>query len=54
MKSTRRNFLGQASCAAVTSIPVLNTLLNLQFAETLSAVTAPADSASPRWATTGR
>lgn len=44
MKSTRRNFLGQASCAAVTSIPVLNTLLNLQFAETLSAVTAPADS----------
>ena len=44
MKSTRRNFLGQASCAAVTSIPVLNTLLNLQFAETLAAVTAPADS----------
>ncbi len=40
---SRRQFFGQASCAAVTSIPVLNTLLNLQFAEKLSAVTAPAN-----------
>ena len=42
--SSRRRFLGQASCSAVSSIPVLNTLLNLQFAEKLSAVTAPANS----------
>ncbi len=39
--STRRQFLGQASCAAVSSIPVLNTLLNLQLAGKLAAVTAP-------------
>ena len=43
-RSTRRQFLGQASCSAVSSIPVLNTLLNLQLAEKLSAVTAPASS----------
>ena len=41
--STRRQFIGQANCAAVSSIPVLNTLLNLSFAEKLSAVTAPAN-----------
>lgn len=40
----RRQFLGQASCAAVSSIPVLNTLLNLSFAEKISAVTAPTNS----------
>lgn len=40
--SSRRHFLGQSSCAAVSSIPVLNTLLNLSFAEKISAVTAPA------------
>ncbi|MDB6072283.1 MAG: hypothetical protein JWL81_3454, partial [Verrucomicrobiales bacterium] len=28
----RRPFLGQAACAAVTSLPVLNTLLNLKLA----------------------
>lgn len=39
--SSRRQFLGRASCSAVSSIPVLNTMLNLQFAEKLSAVTAP-------------
>ncbi|MGV3664406.1 MAG: DUF1501 domain-containing protein [Prosthecobacter sp.] len=39
--SNRRQFLGQASCAAVSSIPVLNTLLNLSMAEKVSAVTAP-------------
>ncbi|WP_395748211.1 DUF1501 domain-containing protein [Prosthecobacter sp.] len=42
--SPRRQFLGQASCAAVSSIPVLNTLLNLSFAEKLAAVTAPTNS----------
>lgn len=42
--SPRRQFLGQASCAAVSSIPVLNTLLNLSFAEKISAVTAPTSS----------
>lgn len=41
---SRRQFLGRASCAAVSSIPVLNTLMNLSFAERLSAVTAPAAS----------
>jgi len=40
---TRRQFLGQASCAAVSSIPVLNTLLNLSITEKLAAVTAPAN-----------
>lgn len=40
--STRRKFFGQASCAAVSSIPVLNTLLNLRLASNLAAVTAPA------------
>lgn len=40
---SRRQFLGQASCAAVSSIPVLNTLLNLAVAEKVSAVTAPAN-----------
>jgi uncharacterized protein (DUF1501 family) len=39
---TRRRFLGQANCAAISSIPVLNTILNLQVAERLAAVTAPA------------
>ncbi len=40
---SRRRFFGQASCAAVSSIPVLNTILNLQLAERLAAVTAPAN-----------
>ncbi|MBL9115187.1 MAG: DUF1501 domain-containing protein [Verrucomicrobiaceae bacterium] len=40
--TSRRALLGQTSCAAVSSIPVLNTLLNLSFAEKVSAVTAPA------------
>ncbi|MBK8038469.1 MAG: DUF1501 domain-containing protein [Verrucomicrobiaceae bacterium] len=39
----RRQFLGHASCAAVSSVPVLNTLLNLSFAEKISAVTSPAN-----------
>ncbi|MEI6533855.1 MAG: DUF1501 domain-containing protein [Verrucomicrobiaceae bacterium] len=40
---SRRRFFGQASCAAVSSIPVLNTILNLQLAQRLAAVTAPAN-----------
>lgn len=39
---SRRRFLGQASCAAVSTIPILSTLLNLRLAGSLSAVTAPA------------
>ncbi|MEZ0385616.1 MAG: DUF1501 domain-containing protein [Verrucomicrobium sp.] len=39
---SRRQFLGQASCAAVSSIPVLNTLLNLRLAEGLATASAPA------------
>src|SRR5205085_3359278 len=35
-------FIGQASCAAVSSIPILNTLLNLRLAQDVAAVTAPA------------
>ncbi|MCE9612073.1 MAG: DUF1501 domain-containing protein [Chthoniobacter sp.] len=38
---TRRQFLGQASCAAVSSIPILSTLLNLRLAGSVAAVTAP-------------
>jgi uncharacterized protein (DUF1501 family) len=42
--TSRRQFLGQASCAAVSSIPVLNTMLNLSLTEKLAAVTAPTNS----------
>lgn len=38
---SRRQFLGQASCAAVSSIPVLNTLLNLRLSGNLAATSAP-------------
>ncbi len=38
---SRRQFLGQSSCSAISAIPVLNTLLNLTVAERLAAVTAP-------------
>lgn len=40
--TSRRRFLGQASCAAVSSIPVLNTLLNLQLAQGIASASAPA------------
>ncbi len=40
---TRRQFLGQASCAACSSIPILSTLLNLRLAGSVAAVTAPAN-----------
>lgn len=39
---SRRRFLGQASCAAVTGIPILNTLLNLRLSTSVAnAVTLP-------------
>ncbi len=41
---SRRRFLGQASCAAVSSIPILSTLLNLRLAQDVAAVTVPATS----------
>jgi uncharacterized protein (DUF1501 family) len=34
---SRRRFLGQASCAAVTAIPVINTILNLKMAGSVAA-----------------
>jgi len=40
-KLSRRRFFGQASCAAVSSVPVLNTLLNLRLAEGLATASAP-------------
>src|SRR5215213_5253920 len=40
---SRRRFLGQASCAAVGSLPILSTLLNLRLAQDVAAVTAPLD-----------
>ena len=39
---TRRKFLGQASCAAVSSVSILNTLLNLRLAGELAASGPPA------------
>jgi uncharacterized protein (DUF1501 family) len=38
---TRRRFIGQASCAAVSSISVLNTLLNLRLAGDVAAADPP-------------
>ena len=40
---TRRRFLGQASCAAVSSIPLLNTLLNLKLASSIANAAPPAE-----------
>lgn len=37
---TRRRFLGEANCAALSSIPILNMLLNLKLANTVAAQTA--------------
>ncbi len=39
---SRRTFLGQASCAAVSALPVLNTLLNLRLAGSVAAASASA------------
>lgn len=40
---TRRRFLGQTACAAVTNISILNTLLNLRLANQAAAQGAPTD-----------
>jgi uncharacterized protein (DUF1501 family) len=40
---TRRRFLGEASCAAISSIPILNMLLNLKLANQAAAQSAPLD-----------
>lgn len=45
-KLTRRRFLGQASCAAVTGIPILNTLLNLQLSSSLASAATPPGSST--------
>lgn len=39
---SRRRFLGQASCSAVSSIPILNTLLNLRLAGSIANAAPPA------------
>lgn len=41
---SRRRFLGQASCAAVTAIPVLNTLLNLRLFSSVASASLPGTS----------
>jgi uncharacterized protein (DUF1501 family) len=40
---TRRTFLGEANCAAISSIPLLNMLLNLRLAGNAAAQGGPAD-----------
>jgi len=40
---SRRRFLGQVNCAAISSLPILSTLLNLKLAGTLAADTSPTD-----------
>jgi len=42
MPLNRRRFLGQASCSAVSAIPVLNTLLNLRLASSIANAAPPA------------
>jgi uncharacterized protein (DUF1501 family) len=39
---SRRRFVGQASCAAVSAIPMLNTLLNLRLASSIANAAPPA------------
>ena len=38
---SRRRFLGQLNCAAISSLPILNTLVNLRAAGSAAAATAP-------------
>ena len=40
---TRRSFLGQANCALVSALPIMNTLLNLRLAGSAAAQGAPGD-----------
>ena len=42
MPLSRRRFLGQASCSAISAIPVLNTLLNLRLASSIANAAPPA------------
>lgn len=42
-RSSRRKFLGRMGCGAMSSLPVLNTLLNLRLAEGIATATAPAN-----------
>ena len=42
-KSTRRQFFGKSACAAMSSVPVLSTLLNLVLASRAAASNAPSD-----------
>ncbi len=37
--NTRRNFLRQGTCAAISGVPILNTLLNLRLASSIAAAT---------------
>ncbi|MFO1485421.1 MAG: DUF1501 domain-containing protein [Verrucomicrobiaceae bacterium] len=41
--STRRHFFGKTACAAMSTVPVLNTLVNLQLASRVAADGAPTD-----------
>jgi uncharacterized protein (DUF1501 family) len=43
---TRRQFLGEAACAAVTATPLISTLLNLSMTNTLAASSLPTSSVS--------
>lgn len=40
---SRRRFLGQVNCAAISALPILNTLLNLKLAGNVAAAPAPGD-----------
>lgn len=40
---TRRRFLGQVNCAAISALPILNTLLNLKLAGNVAAAPGPTD-----------
>ncbi len=42
MNTTRRRFLGQANCALVSSLPILNTLLNLRLTSSVAAASGSA------------
>jgi len=43
MSPTRRQFFGKSACAAMSTVPVMNTLLNLQVASRVAAQEAPTD-----------
>ena len=40
---TRRRFLGQVNCAAISALPILSTLLNLKLVSNVAAAPAPND-----------